>query len=374
MKIPLTAIWSLTLTALLSSTPLHASAQTPQEPAAASRPQQPIAPFPYQSSDVHFAGGQPGVNLAGVLTLPVTDEPVPAVILLAGSGRTDRDETFLDHKPMLVWSDALTRAGFAVLRYDKRGVGESTGDFRSASPLDFKADAQAALAFLAGRPEIDGRRMAVVGHSEGGTVAALMAADPQAPAAVVSLAGMIAPFDEQIVVQELVTARDVGADADYDTALRQAYQKVFQALLLGGDAERLEAMQRISTDWLAIFKSDPNATAAQDSLLTHPGLIASRWFRTFVGLRVEEALASSAGPVLLVNGSTDQQVDASANLAAAREALGRETQMRRTVILPGLNHLFQESASGSTGDYGSISQTVSPSVIREVIGFLADAM
>ena len=360
--------------ASLTMPPVQAQASQPDEPPAVVRPQTPTPPFPYRSLDISFPGGDAQVLLAGTLTLPLTDTPLPAVVLLAGSGRTDRDETYLGHKSMLVLSDMLTRAGFAVLRYDKRGVDQSTGDFRAATPLDFKADAHAAVNYLKTRAEIDDERIAVVGHSEGGSVAVLMAADRDPPAAVVSLAGMIAPFGDQILLQELVTGRDMGADAAYEAALEQSYRAVFAALSIDDDSARVQAMRRISADWLESFSAGTNAKAAEESLLAHPGLIGSQWFRSFVKLSVTDALASSTIPVLLLNGGSDQQVVEGPNLAAARQALGRETSLRRTRAFPGLNHLFQESASGSTDDYGTIEQTLSPQVLRAVVGFLTEAM
>src|SRR5687768_4423479 len=184
--------------------PLTAAAATPMDAAQSAeveRPQTPHAPFPYMVEDVSFAGAEPNVVLAGSLTRPTAGHPLPAVVLVHGSGLTDRDVTYGQHKPFLVLADALTRAGYAVLRYDKRGVGQSGGDFRAATTLDFAGDAAAAMRYLRTRSEIDSKLIALVGHSEGGTIAALLSVASDPPAASVSLNGMIAPFSEQLPLQ-----------------------------------------------------------------------------------------------------------------------------------------------------------------------------
>jgi dienelactone hydrolase len=167
----------------------------PQEDAIAA------APLPYREETVAFDNpAVPGVRLAGTLTLPNSGSPFAAAILIAGSGRNDRDEpirngdgTASGHKPMLVLADALTRQGYAVLRYDKRGVGKSSGDYAAATTMDFISDARAAIAYLRSRPDIDGARLTLIGHSEGATIGALLAADDPTVAGVVMMAGFAEP-------------------------------------------------------------------------------------------------------------------------------------------------------------------------------------
>ena len=367
----------LLIAGAVGAAPTYASSnavveQTPQE---ASRPQTPQAPFPYLIQEVSFPGGADGVVLSGTLTRPDTSNPVPAVVLVHGSGKTDRDESVYGHKPFLVLADALTRQGYAVLRYDKRGVGQSTGDGRAATTLDLKADAQAAIRYLQGRSEIDRRAIAVVGNSEGGTIAALISADPSPPAAAVSLAGLIAPFAEQMTLQEILTGRDEGADEKYEPVVRAYYAKAERLATIDDDTVRLAQMQALSAAWATEFpEKSANHNAAVDSLLSRPKFIASHWFQTMLRLDVADAIRRESIPILFLNGSTDHQVVAAPNLEAARKAIGTETALRHTQLLPNLNHLFQESASGSSEDYERISQTIAPQAIQAVISFLGLAL
>lgn len=354
--------------------PLAPGAATPMDAAPSAeveRPQTPRAPFPYAVEDVSFAGAEPNVVLAGSLTRPKVGHHLPGVVLIHGSGLTDRDSTLFGHKPLLVLADALTRAGYAVLRYDKRGVGQSSGDFRAATTWDFAGDAAAAMRYLRTRSEIDSKRVALVGHSEGGTIAALLSAASDPPAASVSLNGMIAPFSEQLPLQEVLTGKDVGANDEYSVFVDAYYARVMDGLRITNDAERLAHMSALASAWQSSFPPRHiNHAAASDSLLTRPKLLASRWFMTLMQLDVPAALRQGNVPILLANGSTDRQVVAAPNLRVAQDALGTETPLRRTQLLPGLNHVLQESESGASDDYGSITQTVSPIATDAVIEFL----
>jgi hypothetical protein len=365
--------FSYLIVALLSfvSDPLAAAPMGAASSTEAQRPQTPRAPFPYAVEDVSFAGAEPSVVLAGSLTRPRAEHPLPAIVLIHGSGLTDRDSTYERHKPLLVLADALTRAGYAVLRYDKRGVGLSSGDFRAATTLDFAGDAAAAMRYLRTRSEIDSKRIALVGHSEGGTIAALLSATSDPPAASVSLNGMIAPFAEQLPLQEVLTGKDLGANDEYPFFVNAYYARVMDGLRISNDAERLAHMSALASAWQASFPpGHVNHAAASDSLLNRPKLLASPWFVTVMQLDVPAAIRQSKAPILLANGSTDRQVVAAPNLRVAQAALGSETPLRRTQLLPGLNHVLQESATGASDDYGTITQTVSPIAIDAVIEFL----
>jgi hypothetical protein len=182
---------------------------------------------------------------------------------------------------------------------------------------------------------------------------------------------MIAPFSEQLPLQEVLTGKDQGANDEYPASVNAYYARVMDGLRIGNDAERLAHMSALSSAWRETFPpGHVNHAAASDSLLNRPKLLASRWFMTLMQLDVPAAIRQGKAPILIANGSTDRQVVAAPNLRVAQDALGAETPLRRTQLLPGLNHVLQESESGASDDYESIMQTVSPIAIDAVIEFL----
>ncbi len=192
------------------------------------RPQESQPPYPYRSREVKFDNPTDGVTLAGTLTLPAETGVYPAVIMVTGSGPQNRDEEILDHKPFLVISDYLTRRGIAVLRYDDRGVAESTGSFSGSTTEDFTRDALAAFDFLRGQDEIDPTRVGVISHSEGGTIAFMMAAREPELGFVVSIAGGLLPGDSTLVLQNrdmlVLSGLDPGLVDSYVTALGEVFR------------------------------------------------------------------------------------------------------------------------------------------------------
>ncbi|ADK99324.1 alpha/beta hydrolase family protein [Brevundimonas subvibrioides] len=324
------------------------------EPAGPNRPQTPRPPFPYAAEAVTFRNDGAGIALAGTLTLPEGTGPFPAVVLLTGSGAQDRDETILDHKPFAVWADALTRRGIAVLRYDDRGVGGSGGGGPNETTGDFATDAQAAIAFLRTRPEIDPARIGLMGHSEGGATAPLAVRNGAPAAFVVLLAGPAMPGAEIIIEQAVRIATASGQTPAQVVELRQLQSRIMAAVLANKD-------------------DGPAAAAAAQAVLVEAGIpteqargstaaIASGWYRSFVAYDPGPALSALTVPLLAVYGEKDLQVPADLDAGALR----RLQPAAEIVILPGLNHLMQTATTGLPGEYGTIEETVSPAALATV--------
>ena len=199
--------------------------RTAMQVVAPTRPQTPQAPFPYEISDVRIDNPEAdGVSLAGTLTMPRGDQPVPAVILVSGSGPQDRDESVWEHRPFAVLADHLTRQGIAVLRYDDRGFGESTGSYATGTLRDFASDAMAVLHWLRAQPGVDTSKIGVVGHSEGGLLAPLMANETGAPDFLILLAGPGTTGQEIVLEQSGLIASAAGASNEDVAAMVQALQ------------------------------------------------------------------------------------------------------------------------------------------------------
>jgi pimeloyl-ACP methyl ester carboxylesterase len=324
------------------------------------RPQTPKPPFPYRSEDVAFDSA-PGVRLSGTLTLPQGKGPFPAAILLNGSGPQDRDESFMGHKAFLLLADVLTRRGIAVLRSDDRGFGKSTGDFNAATGQDFVVDAQAALAYLRTRREIDGKRIGLIGHSEGGIIAPLTAvADPQA-AFVVLLAAPGVPSRELLAAQREAVGRTAGLPPEAVASNEVVWGRIEQALADAGDLGQGQAAAAKVLIDTGMPADTANATVRQ---------IASPWYKWFIAYDPRPTLARLQVPVLAMNGDKDVQVSAKQNLPAIREAL-KANPDATVVELPGLNHLFQTAETGAPVEYARIEETMAPAALDTLADWVA---
>ncbi len=333
-------------------------------------PQTPRPPYPYEAREVTVQNPNDQVTLAGTLTMPEGDGPHPAVVLLTGSGPQDRDETLFGHKPFLVLADHLTRAGVAVLRLDDRGVGGSQGDLAS-TPLDvLAADARAAVMFLDAQPGIDRDAVGLLGHSEGGAVAALAASDLAEIDFVVMLAGPAVPGRELLSSQLAAMMRGQGASdevVDKHLALQKA---VLDALADGKDAATLRAAVDALVE--AQVTDSPNAAqippeARKELVDAHAAAVSSEAFRSVAMHDPTESLERLKVPVLALFGAKDIQVPAEANAKALRELLEAAEHTDFTIeIVEGANHLFQTAETGGVDEYARLKETLKPEVLERV--------
>lgn len=337
------------------------------------RPQDPVEPYPYRSEDVTFMNAAADIRLAGTLTYPTKGRRFPAVVLISGSGLQDRNGEAMgvNHRPFLVLSDFLTRNGIAVLRFDDRGYGESEGreSVNSATTRDFAADALAAVEYLKGRSEIDGRKIGLVGHSEGGQCAFMGAADNGDIAFVVSMAGVGVPMDSVLRYQVPAIMRASGGDKE----LCSEQLALTNALI--------DVIGKYSADYVMA-----NHSAIEDSLmpagpnrlgLTKDALSRSLWTYNLPWMRFQLSydpvgdVSRVRCPVLALNGDRDTQVDADANLSAIERVLKDSGNSHVTVSrYAGLNHMFQTCVSGAPIEYARIEETMSPIVMQDVTAWI----
>jgi len=339
-----------------ASLPLALEKGTVEGPA---RPQVPEPPFPYEARDVRFESVADGVTLAGTLTVPPGDGPFPAVALISGSGPQDRDETVFGHKPFLVLADHLTRRGIAVLRYDDRGVGASTGDIATAVTPDFADDAEGAVRYLASLPEVAAAEIGLVGHSEGAVVVPIVANRSDDVGFVVLLAGTGVNGQDLLVMQLVAINRAMGV-SEAITEQRSRLQRD----LLGVVAETPDdsAAASRAREILAGAGVSGEAAEAQVRALLSP------WMRYFLTYDPIPELRALTVPVLALWGEKDTQVPPAGNLGPAEEALAESGSPDATVdVLPGLNHLFQTAGTGAPAEYVTIEETMAP-VALETIG------
>lgn len=325
------------------------------------RPQEPAKPYPYYEEDVTFENKRAALTLAGTLTLPKKDGVFPVVVLISGSGPQNRNEELLGHKPFLVLSDYLTRNGIAVLRFDDRGVAKSTGDFKTATSADFATDVTAAIEYLKTRKEINKRKIGLIGHSEGGVIAPMVAANSKDVAFIVLLAGTGVPGDQILLEQQTLIGRAAGIDSAVLAQNEMLNKKAFELIKTTNDIEKLRSDLRDLLKQNNIPESKINPSIADAT---------SPWKLYFTRHDPAPVLANVKCPVLALNGSNDLQVPKE-NLQAIKNALIKGGNKNVTTKeLPGLNHLFQESKTGSPAEYGTIEQTMSPITLQEVLNWI----
>lgn len=341
---------------------LRALAEAPPPP---KRPQEPKPPYPYDEHEVRVENPAASVTLAGTLTMPRGQGPWTAVALLSGSGSQDRDETVFGHRPFLALADHLARRGIAVLRLDDRGVGGSKRGSAAATTEDFAGDALAAVAFLRGRAGIDGKRVGLLGHSEGGLVAVMAAARSADVAFAVLLAAPALPGEQILHLQsERLLRASGGGDAAVEAA-RTINGQVYRIVREEKDAAAASAaITKVLAEKAGITG---DAAAAQVAMVLSP------WFRFFLVHDPRPELARLQVPVLALWGERDLQVPAEENLNALRAAVpaarGGEVTTR---VFPGLNHMFQPCRTGLPAEYGTIEQTMASEVLTAIGDWLVE--
>ncbi|MDR1221868.1 MAG: alpha/beta hydrolase [Tannerella sp.] len=336
------------------------------------RPQEPSKPYPYREEEVSFKNEDDGVTLAGTLTLPAGEGTFPAVILISGSGAQNRDEEIMGHKPFLVLSDYLTRHGIAVLRFDDRGTAASTGNFRTATSYDFSKDAAAGVKYLQGRKEIDRKRTGLIGHSEGGIIASMLAARSDGIAFIVLLAGPGIPGDSLLLLQQDAIGRASGTNEKEIQTACEINRKLYDMIIRTADTVQLyrEAEAYLKQAIAQHSHLKPGNMSENEDLFIRTVMqqISSPWLRYFLRYNPAEALEKVKCPVLALNGEKDLQVPPGVNLEAIRKAVKKGKLTARE--LPGLNHIFQECTTGLLTEYSTIEQTFSPAALDIILNWI----
>ena len=314
------------------------------------RPQEPKKPYPYLEEEVFYENKEAKITLAGTLTLPSQEGLFPVVLLITGSGPQDRDEAIAGHRPFLVLADYLTRQGIAVLRVDDRGVGRSTGDFSPATSEDFASDVLAGIAYLKTRKEINPKKIGLIGHSEGGIIAPMVAVKSPDVAFIVLMAGTGLTGEEILYLQGALIFRAMGVSEEDIAKNRQFNEKIFSVLKEEEDIEIIEKIlrQMFMADWEKMSEEEKKAIGDPEVYLNAQlQSLLSPWLKFFLTYDPKPTLSKVKCPVLAINGEKDLQVPPKENLSAIEEALVAGGNKNFTVKeLPGLNHLFQTAQTG----------------------------
>ncbi|HUU15995.1 MAG TPA: alpha/beta fold hydrolase [Sedimentisphaerales bacterium] len=334
------------------------------------RPQEPKKPYPYIEEEVTYENEKAGIKLAGTLTLPHSEGPFPAVILITGSGGQDRNETVCGHRPFLVLADYLTRRGIAVLRVDDRGVGGSTGNLLESTSEDFAGDVLTGVNYLKSRKEVNPKKIGLIGHSEGGIIAPIAAVRASDVAFIVLMAGTGLTGEEIIYLQSDLILKTVGASDKVLTIQRTSSEQIFEILKQEKDNTIAEKkIRKIMTDILGkLSKEEKDALGASEATIEiQLKMLLSQWCRFFLTYDPKTALMKVKCPVLAINGQLDLQVPPKENLSAIEEALKTGGNTNYTIQeLPKHNHLFQRAQTGAISEYAKIEETISPIALKAI--------
>jgi len=337
------------------------------------RPQEPKPPFPYLVEEVLFENEKDEIYLSGTLTTPKDGKNFPAVVLISGSGPQNRDEEIFGHKPFLVISDFLTRNGIAVLRFDDRGVGASTGDFSKATTYDFANDVLAAIAYLKSREEFDSKKIGLIGHSEGGMIAQIATVkNPDDVNFIIMLAGVGIPGDELILLQSKIIAELEGRPKEEIEKAMVNQERLVN--ILKSDKPNTEIETEIRQIIYDAFSNLPESKENIDKIIDMQiKTVTSDWYRNFLRFNPLDYLEQIKCPVLALNGEKDAQVPPKENLSAIEKALLKVGNENFKVLeLKGLNHLFQTAETGSISEYGKIEETFSTTALEEMLKWLKE--
>lgn len=334
------------------------------------RPQDPTS-FPYKQEEVSISNTKARVQLAGTLTIPSTGKVSKIVILITGSEPQNRNEEGLNHRPFLVWSDWLTRHGIAVLRYDDRGVGKSTGDFSTTTTFDSADDVEAAVSFIHSRPDLNQLSIGLIGHSEGGLIAPMVASRNNDIKFIVLLAGP-GTSGYQLMLQQTTSLSHLAGASDVAVNQLLAFnKKLYELVVNGSDLSTAQLKRQVDTlVYHAMLNQHADMSKFNDIKQRYEYFITPS-FRVLIKLDPTDYLVKVRCPVLALNGTKDVRINSQANLAGISKALEKAGNKHYKVVsLNGLNHLFQKANRGSETEYAQISETVNPIVLTTVSNWI----
>ena len=338
------------------------------------RPQEPVKPYPYYSEEVTFQNTKADITLAGTLTLPAKTGNYPVVVLITGSGPQNRDEELMGHKPFLVLSDYLTRHGIGVLRYDDRGINASKGDFGKATSFDFATDVESAVNYLRTRNDIDKKHIGLIGHSEGGIIAPMVAVQDKRISFIVLMAGTGISGGDILLLQQGLIGRASGMKEEELKTTNELNTHIYKLM---NEIQNTDTLKLKITDYLMAKSNElpdlniPQGSTVNDYIDIVIKQTLSPWMLAFIRYNPAAMLEKVKCPVLAINGDKDMQVPSKVNIPAIENALKKGGNKLSTCQeLPGLNHLFQECKTGLPKEYVEIEQTIAPIALETMTNWI----
>lgn len=361
-------------TQLTNKLPLTLKRDKPLE---INRPQTPTPPYPYITKELKIVNKKDNIKLAGTLTLPDTIRKFPTIILIAGSGPNNRDEEIFGHKPFLVIADYFTKNGFAVFRFDKRGVEESEGDYSTATIYDFANDVNEIVNYLSNHKNIKKDAIGLIGHSEGGIIAPLVSSKNNNVSYIVLLAGMAIDGVSCLNSQYETLLKMQYGDTKNTKKLIKNFKKTNKIIANWNYnyKDTLKLTKELNKRWDLLKNTMPTNTSKEDYLNLEIKNNTNPWIISFLKINPKKYLNQTKCPVLALNGEKDYQVVAKDNLRSIEKELKKGGNKNYTIkSYPKLNHLFQESYTGLAFEYSKIEQTIAPYVLEDMFNWCKKIM
>ncbi len=344
----------------------------------ANRPQTPQPPFSYNNEEVEYDNADKSIHFGASFTFPTSGGPFPAILMITGSGQQDRDETIFEHKPFAIIADYLTKAGYAILRVDDRGVGKTTGDIQSATSMDFANDAEVGLNWLKSRKEADKSKIGLLGHSEGGLIAAIIAARNNNIAFVIMLAGPGINGADLLTGQMGAIVKSAGVSPEATEAYKIVYKNSINFTITEKDSSSayakaypayVEWKKKQSAGILSALGITSDEANDKKMIGTMVAQFGKPWMKYFLSSDPAPMIEKFSCKVLALNGSKDIQVLPDSNLEGIRLALTKsKTKVFEVKKLEGLNHLFQHCKTCLPSEYGTLEESFAPealTILRE---------
>jgi uncharacterized protein len=342
------------------------------------KPQEPKTPYPYNSEDITFENKNANITLAGTFTYPKTTGKFPMVVLITGSGPQNRDEELMGHKPFLVLADYLTRQGIGVLRFDDRGMFGSKGVFKTATTYDFATDVEAAVEYLKTRKETNLGHIGLIGHSEGGIIAPIVASRNADINFIIMMAGTGVRGLDLLLMQAEAISKASGVSENDIRKTTEINRGAYQLVMNFRDTIQLKSeLKSYAMKTFSHLPKNESTKGITEETYTAMllGTLTSPWMSNFIQYNPTEALKKVKCHVLAINGDKDLQVPAKANLPAIEKALKEGGNDHfQTEEIKGVNHLFQECKTGLPAEYAEIEQTIAPKVLIEISDWIKDVV
>lgn len=341
------------------------------------RPQTPKPPYSYYSEDILFYNANKSMYYGATITTPKDDEKHPALILISGSGPQNRDEELFDHKPFAVVADYLTKKGYVVLRVDDRGVGKTGGDRTNATSADYAKDVVEAINYLKTRPEVDKKKIGLYGHSEGGLIAQLVAAENKDVNFIIMMAAPGVKVTQGMTEQNIAILKSAGISNE----VAENYGKLYHDMVTGitVSTSREEAQNKIGaafdkwksttdTNTVKLLTGVSDSASREMFVFKFVDALWNKWMVYFMQYDPKPVLEKLNCKVLALNGDKDIQVLSRSNLEGIQKALAKsKSKDFETREVQGVNHLFQECKACTAQEYGELEQTLKPEVL-EIVG------